>query len=580
MLNGGVHSSTELRRILALPTRDPAAFDFVEELSDIFRRPGSTAAFRRVQALALYEIAQCRGGLCAVEVGGGKTLISLLAAMAAGARKPILLTRGGLVQKTNRDRALAEKDWLVPSSLRVLSYEMLGQRQWAAELEAYAPDLIIADEVQRLKNPGAAVTRRVTRYMEAHPETMFVALSGTVMSKSLLDFGHLIGWALKEGSPLPRNENDLLEWSSALDDNVEELSRYDPGALLNLADAMGVPPSEGDLIGRAREGFRRRLVQTPGVVTSDGESAEHVGASIYVRAIEYDVPPSTIEHLHTLRSAMVMPDGRELLEGSEVWRHARELAIGLVYVWNPWPPDEWLLPRRKWHSFVRSAILASDTLDSEAQVVEACERGLLHRTALDAWRAVERSFTPNVEPRWHDDAALKTCLAWMRRPGLVWTEHSFFGRRLAQLAGVKYYGQKGLNEDGGFIDDAPNDRAIVVSADANREGRNLQEKWSRNLIVSPTESAEWWQQLIGRTHRSGQTADEVEVDVLLGCLEHVKAWRGARAQARAVQQTTGAVQKLLIADIDDAWPSDEALEARTDARWRVPPKQAFRIPAP
>ena len=74
-----------------------------------------------------------------------------------------------------------------------------------------------------------------------------------------------------------------------------------------------------------------------------------------------------------------------------------------------------------------------------------------------------------------------------------------------------------------------------------------------------------WQQMIGRTHRPGQQADEVEVEVLLGCLEHVNAWRRARTAAEAVRDTTGADSKLLIADV--TWPSDVELASLRGARW-------------
>jgi hypothetical protein len=581
VFHGGVRKTSELARITALPRRDPASPEWdalVEDLSTLLRRPGSSATLRRVQALALHDIGVHGGGVCAVEVGGGKTLTSLLAPYVLGAVRPLLLLPAGLVKKTEDDRADLARDWLIPTNIRLFSYEMLGTKQAAAELDIYEPDLIVADEAHFLKNLTAARTKRVARYMAAHSSTAFVALTGTMMSRSLLEFGHILRWALKAGVPVPATESELEEWDAAINEKVEEIERYDAGALLDLADAMGVPPG-GEDVTRARQGLQRRLVETPGIVTSSGNDADQrVAASIYVRAVTYDLAPETDAHFEALRADMIMPDGRELFEPIEVWQHARQLALGLLYVWNPWPRDDWRLARKEWHSYVRNVLARSDRLDSPAQVEEAVLAGKLPsgRAILDAWRTIAPTFTPNVEPRWHDEGALKKCLEWMKEPGLVWTEHSFFARRLAALAKTKYYGRKGFAADGEALRYAPTDRAIVVSADANRAGHNLQH-WARNLIVSPVEISEYWQQLIGRTHRSGQKADVVEVDVFLGCLEHVKAWRGARAGAKAVRETTGAEQKLLLADVV-SWPSDDQIARWRGARWKAPKRKDFVIP--
>lgn len=583
MFHGGVRKTPELARIAQLPRRDPASPEWdslVDEMSDLLRRPDARnpdVKLRRVQALALHDIGVYGGGVCAVEVGGGKTLTSLLAPYVLESKRPLLLLPAGLIKKTEDDRAELARDWLIPNHIRLFSYEMLGTKQAAAELDVYQPDAILADEAHFLKHLTAARTKRVARYMAAHSSTAFVAFTGTLMSRSLLEFGHILRWALKAGVPVPATDGELEEWAAAIDDKVEELDRYDAGALLELADAMGIPAGED--VSRARQGFQRRLVETPGIVTTTGLDADQrVPASIYVRAVTYDLAPDVDEHFRALREDMIMPDGRELFEPIEVWQHARQLALGLVYVWNPWPPDEWRLARKAWHAYVRNVLARSDYLDSPAQVEEAVLAGRLTsgRPMLEAWRAIAPTFTPNVEPRWYDDGALRKCLEWMKRPGIVWTEHSFFARRLAALAKTNYYGRKGLAADGSALRDAPTDRAIVVSADANRAGHNLQH-WARNLIVSPVEISEYWQQLIGRTHRSGQRADVVEVDVFLGCLEHVKAWRGARAGARAVRETTGAEQKLLLADVV-SWPSDEEIGRWRGARWRPPKRRAFEIP--
>lgn len=575
MLNGAVRDSAELERVLNLPRRkyDVSELDaLARDLTPLLKREPGSMALRRLQALALHDIGVCGGGFCPIDVGGGKTLISFMAAHVLGARRPMLLLPAGLIQKTKNDREkLITDGWLIPTHVRLFSYEMLGRLQSSGILDVWAPDLIIADEVQKLKSEDAAVTRRVVRYMDAHPDTKFVALSGTIMDRSILEFAHILRWCLKGNAPIPLTNNDLAEWASALDDKVDELTRYEPGPLVRLATS----DDAGDELTRARKGFRRRLIETPGVIAST-EGGEHVGASIYVRAIQYPLKRTTIAHFARLRSEMLTPDDWQLTQPMEVWAHARELALGLTYAWDPHPPKVWRDRRREWCAFVRDVLARSNTLDSEAQVAAACDAGELPSDALTAWREVKDTFTPNVVPIWQDDGPLKVCAEWMRKPGIVWTEHALFAERLARETGAKYYGRKGLAEDGEFIDDADASRAIIASIDANREGRNLQTKWNRNLIVSPPERPGIWQQTLGRTHRPGQTADEVIVDVFLGCLEHANAWRRALSGAQAVRDTTGAEQKLLLADPD--WPSDDEIAMWRDARWVAPPPPKFEIP--
>ncbi len=559
-----------MSRIIALPRRPEIDFDaLAADLTDVLKTPKGTMRLRAVQALALHDIGICKGAFLGVGVGEGKTLTSFLAAYVLDAKRPLLLLPASLIEKTERDRRVSYgPHWRIPSNIRLMSYEMLGRAQSAMDLETYKPDLIICDEVHRLKNKRAAVTRRVARWMHDHPETKFVGMSGTVMRKSLCDFAHILRWALKDKAPIPKTTEELEEWASALDESVagrpgDELTRLKPGALLQFAGRE--PTNSGSDLERARRGFRARLTETPGVVATAGDS-ERVDCSIYIRAHVLDVKPITEQHFKKLRETWETPDGWPLAQGVDVWRHARELAIGLHYAWDPRPPREWLEPRRAWCAFVREVLAHSRSLDSELQVAQACDAGRLDDSCLQAWRAVRDTFVPHSVAIWHDDSALKFCADWMKTPGIVWSEHSFFAERLAELTGCPYYGAKGLTSAGQFIDDADPKRAAIVSIDANREGRNLQTKWSRNLVVSPPEGADVWQQMLGRTHRPGQLADEVEVDILWGCREHVNAWSRALAGTIAVRDTVGgAPAKLLLADINV--PSDEEVARLVGARW-------------
>jgi hypothetical protein len=75
-----------------------------------------------------------------------------------------------------------------------------------------------------------------------------------------------------------------------------------------------------------------------------------------------------------------------------------------------------------------------------------------------------------------------------------------------------------------------------------------------------------WEQLLGRTHRDGQQADEVQCDVAVSCLEHVMALEQALRDAEFVQSITGSPQKLLLAGLDI--PRAEDVATRQGPRWQ------------
>ena len=473
-----------------------------------------------------------------------------------------------LIEKTQRDRLAYGRHWRVPNTLRVFSYDLLGRVQAADALEEYQPDLIICDEVHRLKNRRAAVTRRVARYMYDRPYTIFCGLSGSVMDRSLKEFAHILRWALKLKAPVPTTNEELEEWAEALDHGLDPMARRKPGALLSLCSKEERSQYAEHVA--ARHGFRRRLTETPGVVATVGEG-ESVGCSIYVRAIRHKVAAVTEENFAKLRGdgadnpGWLLPDGTPLVSAVDVWRHAQELALGLHYEWNPRPPDEWLEARKNWHRFVRETISRSRTFDSALHVANAVDSGELQTDTLERWRQIEPTFTPNVVPVWHDDSALKACAEWMKTPGLVWTEHHFFAERLSEMTGAPYYGAGGFAADGQYIEAAAPGSSAIASIDANREGKNLQGIWSRCAYVCPPSSATWIEQSIARLHRPGQMADEVQVDVFLGCRENFDAICKAIEAAQAVQDMTGKKQKILMADLD--LPTESEIDLIRSPRW-------------
>lgn len=565
----------EFQRIASLPRRVWSTNDLAylaSALTEILRRPSGRMKLRPAQALGLHDAGVERGLFGALGVGEGKTLLSFLLPLVMNAQRPLLLLPAALIENAQRERYKLSQHWQIATSLRIFSLNMLGLVQAERELENYSPDLIIVDEAHRLKNKRAAVTRRIARYMHDRPYTMFAALSGSFIDHSIKEFAHILLWCLKLKAPIPINNDEIDEWAEVLDHDgrptfVQE--RRSPGALLSLCTPEERAQYPEQIA--ARHGFRRRLTETPGVVATVGEG-EDVGCSIYVRAIRHAVKPITEENFLKLRgdstdenSGWILPDDHELTRAADVWRHAQELALGLHYQWDPRPPDDWLYARTEWKRFVRDTISRSRTFDSELHVANACDAGRLDGAKLERWREVRDTFKANVVPIWHDESAILACADWMKKPGIVWTEHRFFAWALSKYTGLPYFGEEGYSAEGVYIEDCKPGIACVASIDANREGKNLQHLWSRNLIVCPPKSGAWLEQLIARTHRPGQTADEVIVDILLGCRENFDAIQNAVAASQAVQELSGKKQKLLMAT--RTLPTEEEIDMLKSPRW-------------
>jgi len=326
--------SGDLGRIKDLPRRvftEKDVADLVDGLTAVLRKPGGTMTLNPVQAMAIHDFVPERGGFGAIGVGGGKTLITLLLPGLLQAKRPALIIPAALRSKTEKDRNDLDREFPVARNMRVISYEELGRVGAAKLLETYRFDLLILDEAHRAKNRKAGVTRRLERYIEANPDVMVVVLSGTMIKKSIKDFAHLLRWALKDRAPVPSTKEDTEEWAQALDHR--EWVTVSPGRLLELNPTPDPTKSDTE---NAREGFRTRLVQTPGVISYD---APEVNSSLRIVARLYDVTPPTLGNFERLRTLWETPTGWAVSEGVILWQLARQLALGLHYTW--WNNEAW-----------------------------------------------------------------------------------------------------------------------------------------------------------------------------------------------------------------------------------------------
>ncbi len=565
--------SQELLRVRDLPRRkwsDEDAVELAREMSETLLVPGGErecgvcrpeciTKLRPIQAVALYELGTQRGAFGPQRVGAGKTLVSLLAPVVTFAQRPLLIIPANLLGKTERDLVQLRRHWDLPRYLRIMTYEWLGRVQAAEALDRYAPDLIVLDESQHTKNTKAAVTRRLRRYFRARSDCVCLAMSGTITKRSLHDYAHHLRWCLRETQlPIPRHFSDLEAWARALDEKKDESDRPHPGALELLCDESERERFHFDPLGAARSAFRRRLVETVGVVST---AETPIDAALVVRGVEPGIAPAIDRAFEKLRSEAITPDGWALADGLQIFQQARELALGFSYTWVPRPAQYWYDARRAWAKFVREVLKHSRNLDTELQV----RRAHPQQPELVEWERVKNHFQPETVPIWLDQGVARYCAEWAReRSGIVWCEHVVLGEKLRDL-GLAYYGKRGLDACGRPIEEHAPGEPMAASIASNMEGRNLQ-AWSQNLITSFPPTGSRAEQLIGRTHRDGQRADEVDFDVLCTCAEHAGGFWQAWRDARYIQDTTGSPQKLCLATID--FPDADDLALQVGARWR------------
>jgi hypothetical protein len=564
---GAVESSDDLDRILALPRRaafDPtseAAQELVRSYTARLRRPAGSMTLLPVQAFALAE-AEATGGLLGlIRVGGGKTLLSLLAPVVLGARVAVLMVPPILRSKLFEiEYPHLSKHWRLPQLqgadcvtlgapcvLHVVSYSALSTTKGADILERIKPDVVVLDEAHAVAR-NSARTKRWRRFLRAYPNTKVVALTGSGFVRSIKDGAPLAQAALRQQAPVPFDFHTLEAWSWALDPGS---NRAEPGALKAL-----MQPGDEDV----RIGFQRRLVETPGVcATSDapvlrfGETGSEAAVSLNIHAYDVDVPKEVEAALQELRQTAATPDGFEFDSMLEMSRYARQIASGFYYV-RTWPRGEpielrreWLRCRNAYSKCVRDYLAHSSRpgMDSPLLLARAAAAGQWDCPEYFDWAEIADKCEPDIEDVWLSDFLVEAAAKWgEKNVGIIWTRYRAFGAKLARLLGCPFYA-------GGHVaaaeldrDGMKGERTIVVSIDAHRRGHNLQ-AYNLQLVTSISSNGEVWEQKLGRLHRPGQNEASVDTYVCVHTKEMMNALCDAVESARFAQQLTGGDQKLL-----------------------------------
>lgn len=590
-----VGESRDLRRVLALPRRPrPTDAQTAEWAAYIKQELGTgitsceceTKYKRRccanllpVQAWALYEAATVGGLLGPIGVGHGKTLLDLLTPMVVGAKTAVLLLPPNLkAQMLEVDwhfygqhwklPNLAGGRWLVPGrpTLHVVAFSELSGSRATDLLDRLRPDVVVVDEAHSVRNRTAARTKRFRRFVEKHKPRVF-AWSGTLTSRSLKDYADLSNFALGEGSPTPLHFPTVEEWAGHLDPSE---FRSPPGRLSQFG-------------GDARTGYAKWVVDTVGVVSS-GDSAS-CQASLVISERKIEAPEVVKQHLSALEGSWTRPDGEELVDAMSVGRCARELSCGFYYRWR-WPRKEpvevierWLKARKEWHKELREKLkLSRPHMDSPLLCAKAAIRwykGYTHVERDEAgnevgrrevpprsttgplpvwpslcwpeWEEVRDSAKPETEPVWLDSFLIDDTVNWLAEgKRLAWYEFASFGSRVVREArerGIKVTFAGPGDEGNQRVLTLTGEEAVVISLRAHGTGKNLQ-TFSTNLIVSPPSSGSEWEQVLGRCHRNGQSADEVLFEVYRHTEPLAKAIDKARDLSSYIQESFGSAQRL------------------------------------
>ncbi len=553
----------EFHRVQALPRRtltDAFARQCAAELTPLMRVRGSLAQLMPWQAAAVVEAVQNGGGILALPVGVGKTLATYLLPRAMGARRTMLVVPASARDKTIQDFAALFKDWGdIDTMLRIVSVQELAPESGESVLDEFRPDLIISDECHRLANRKSSAARRIDRYIVKHQDAVrFVGLTGTLSRKSILSYWHLLCWALRDRAPVPRNEGEAEAWAAALD--------MTSGAWAGAAD----PGVLGRTQDHARSWYRSRLLETPGVVVVDVDSAGAVPLTLRWRVGKPCPEMDTVFERFLVEQEN--PAGIPVTDGLSRWRLDAQAGCGLYLRYRYPPPPPWVVARRESARFVRDTIEESThwarPLDTEAQVF----RRFPTAQEVQNWKRVGPTFEPETEAVWFSSAAVEDALAWLREsptPGVIWCGGVEFARAVATAAGLSYYGAEGKDQNGRFLNRAPPNRSLVASWNACGTGFNLQ-AWRRAIVFQFPQSSRDLEQLIGRHHRQGQK-EPIVVDFYVSSGGSADAFEMAVREAETVKAREGLTQKILRARIVRAeLPRGGASEFRWARRTRTP----------
>lgn len=504
-------------------------------------------------------------------------------------------------------RGLEERKTIVKQNkagVYVYTYSLLSAKDADLIMQTVDADLMILDEAHNIARRHAARTRRISRYMENRftqgRRADLSALSGTITSKGIHDYYHIARWALNARCPLPLAAPLAQEWANIIDAEAgkwgDPVTTTGTGPLMPLIEwARKNYPDE--TLPESTSGFRRayklRFNSCPGVVsTGDAE----IGTSLiicnrpvlnYKQCEGFDL----LEKLaNQISDIWLTPNGDEIEHAIHCWKWLNEISGAGFYNQLTWPEPDTFSKRKSM---------------SQDQAVDYIERSKVHHAAgqvyakslrrwlqdrskpgLDTPFLVGQDFFRNqgktvnerdLYEQWlnhracdfegrpdRDSKAVRVCsfkinaaLEWAKETkpkgegALFWVHHQEVGHWMYETltnAGFDtLYAPAGANEL--ILDPANKDKLVVASIKAHGTGKNLQHFQNQYFVQWPRPAVDA-EQTIGRTHRTGQMADELSVYTNLTLEWDFMNFAATVNDSLYIQQTTGNRQKLIFSNYD------------------------------
>lgn len=624
----------EIQRIIGLPIIP----DLTPEEAEEFCRTHILAkAFLEgwrlweVQCSAVAAFEEFSGLFAPIGVGWGKTLVTQMiadSAYRAGMRKILLLVPSpvlGQLIKTDfpfarrrisisypvhimGNKTMAARRALARSNkkgLYIMPYSCLSTKDTVENLEAIRPELIICDEADQLGNPRAARTKRIMNYIHKY-EPKGCVLSGTITSKSIKDYYHLIKWVLDTLCPLPLSGHLATEWATKIDsaacssDSSGPIRPLVDWAIQNFPDEKITEDTTG-----FRLAYRLRLRTTPGVVaTGDAE----IGPSLIVHnsPVKDHEQSEGWDKLEELRKQVVeawlTPNGDEIQHAIHTYKWLYELTAGF-YNELTFPTPEQLAERENIpHANAEQTLEAAHDHYASGQAYSSELRGWIedrgrpgldtpmlvgldifkngpkhvgdilatlwqeHKDTESALRSIarnckahkgsDRELSKKINRSFRDSRIIRVCpykidhaVDWAKGTeagGIIWIYHKGIGRWVTEelhKAGVgALYCPAGDNES--ILDPANRGRIIVASIRAHGMGKNLQ-AFHEQLFLQWPRSAKIGEQALGRMHRNGQESSEVWAHTCTTTEFDELCFAACLNDALYIHQSTGNRQKLI-----------------------------------
>lgn len=632
---------SELDRVLMLPLREDA--DEIDREVWNYQRLYTSAyeeGWRffpcQVEALRIFE--RTGRGFFPIGVGLGKTIICQACVhydISKGRSDVVaLLIPPGLVDQTLRDIKAARKRMPLDHKvyclggktrkrrkeiirgrrrgLYIFPYSLLSSPSGEDELRAIDPDLIVADEVHSLADRTSARTRRVFAWKtERDIPPRLVGLSGTITSKSIKNYHHLIKWATGEECPLPRPQNEADVWASVLDTDASTPTTRETIDLFyrlrNWAREAGADPKDitANTAG-LRKAYQYRLTTSPSVYST---SQEDIGVSLtYTQHMVSHSSPELTQHIKNIRELYLTPNGDEIDHAIHAYKWLYELHSGF-YNELVWPTTEAWAKRKDLSEDAAAAALDAAKEHHEAEqdlargirrwISESASPGLdtpfllkgdMHRHGsrnvgselYELWRTAKDLEFDDMPERLSravrvDPFKIEFAIGWInhhrkrygkRTGALIWIYNIEMGRWLheeclaAGLEDVIYCpaGPRGNRE---ITDQEYNqDKIVIASIPAHNTGKKLH--WFQHqLFLQWPRDPKTAEQVVGRTHRVGQEADELTVDICLGGEFEQQNFFACMLDSLYIQQTTGNRRKIIYAHYDPLptqFPADVLVE--------------------